>query len=202
MVGTALYSTDPETREKLRELVGTDVHLFSAPSASSAICCPLRSAEPGSSTPAKPGSDAGTVTSRVRVSEAAGSGAGQSSYTPSSAREQRSTDDAIIAPQKESWATDEGGQDQVGCIYTCQGLEYDYAVSSLARTSSAATVDGSAAPNTPKTRRCKEKSLRSSTRLATNIDYVLASRGTRGCRVYSTDEQTQEYLVSLLDPAR
>jgi DUF2075 family protein len=40
------------------------------------------------------------------------------------------------------------------------------------------------------------------TRFAANIYYVLASRGTRGCRLYSTDEQTQEYLASLLGPAR
>ena len=40
------------------------------------------------------------------------------------------------------------------------------------------------------------------TRLAANIYYVLASRGTRGCRLYSTDEETRNYLASLLTPPR
>jgi len=38
------------------------------------------------------------------------------------------------------------------------------------------------------------------TRLAANIYYVLASRGTRGCRLHSTDEETLNYLASLLAP--
>ena len=122
---------------------------------------------------------------------------------PWNARDQRSADDTIIAPQKEFWATDEGGQDQVGCIYTCQGLEYDYAGVILGPDFVRRDGRWVGRPE-----RSKDPAMQGEitpaeyTRLAANIYYVLASRGTRGCSLYSTDEQTQEYLASLLGPTR
>jgi uncharacterized protein len=122
---------------------------------------------------------------------------------PWNALEQRTAGNAVIAPRREFWATDEGGQDQVGCIYTCQGLEYDHAGVIIGPDFVRRDGQWEGRPEYSKDPAFpKDISPAEYTRFAANIYYVLASRGTRGCRLYSTDEQTQEYLASLLDPAR
>ena len=45
--------------------------------------------------------------------------------TPWNARAERGRLAAGI-PQSDYWASDPGGIDQVGCIYTAQGFEFDY----------------------------------------------------------------------------
>ena len=119
---------------------------------------------------------------------------------PWNARAEVRAGNVVIAPRSQFWATDEGGQDQVGCIYTCQGLEYDYAGVILGpdfvrRGSRWVGVPGES--EDPHIHKWKVSEAEY-TRLAANIYYVLASRGIRGCRLYSTDEETQDYLASLL----
>jgi hypothetical protein len=122
---------------------------------------------------------------------------------PWNARDQRLADNAVIAPQKEFWATDEGGQGQVGCIYTCQGLEYDYAGVILGPDFVRRDGQWVGFPDHSKDPAVQGKiSPADYTRLAANIYYVLASRGIRGCRLYSTDEETHNYLASLFAPPR
>jgi hypothetical protein len=119
---------------------------------------------------------------------------------PWNAREQRLADNAVVAPQKEFWATDEGGQNQVGCIYTCQGLEYDYAGVILGPDFVRRDGRWVGIPDNSEDPVMDDIDPVDYTQLAANIYYVLASRGTRGCRLYSTDEETQNYLAGLLAP--
>jgi len=116
---------------------------------------------------------------------------------PWNARDQRLADNVVVAPQKEFWATDEGGQNQVGCIYTCQGLEYDYAGVILGPDFVRRGDRWVGIPDHSKDPVMDDINPADYTPLAANIYYVLASRGTRGCRLYSTDEETQNYLASL-----
>jgi DUF2075 family protein len=56
-------------------------------------------------------------------------------------------------PKSNFWASDPRGIDQVGCVYTAQGFEYDYARVIFAATSCGVpAVDGSGNPNTRRTR--------------------------------------------------
>jgi uncharacterized protein len=108
---------------------------------------------------------------------------------------------SILAPQREFWATDEGGQDQVGCVYTCQGLEYDYAGVIVGPDFVRRNGQWVGVPDKSEDSAIRKKITPAEyTPLAANIYYVLASRGTRGCRLYSTDEETQAYFASLLTP--
>jgi len=120
---------------------------------------------------------------------------------PWNAREKQLAANTVIAPQREFWATDDGGQDQVGCIYTCQGLEYDYAGVILGPDFVRHNGQWVGIPDLSHDPAIRGKVAPADyTRLAANIYYVLASRGTRGCRLYSTDAETQNYLASLLGP--
>lgn len=120
---------------------------------------------------------------------------------PWNAREKRLANNAVVAPQKEFWATDDGGQDQVGCVYTCQGLEYDYAGVILGPDFVRREGQWVGIPTRSKDPAIHGKITPADyTRIAANIYYVLASRGTRGCRLYSTDQETQNYLASLFAP--
>ncbi|MGW2330166.1 DNA/RNA helicase domain-containing protein [Streptomyces sp. NPDC001700] len=104
-------------------------------------------------------------------------------------------------PARAFWATDPGGHQQVGCIYTAQGLEYDYG----------AVIIGEDLIRTPSGWRAQpEKSHDDALRqlpaeeyltYALNTYRVLATRGTHGTRFYSTHPETQAYLGTLLPPA-
>ncbi|RDI23074.1 uncharacterized protein DUF2075 [Lentzea flaviverrucosa] len=105
-----------------------------------------------------------------------------------------------LVPKSQFWATDQGGHRQIGCIYTAQGLEYDYGAvifgPDLVRRGDRWVVD----PKTNEDRSMKDIDSRLYPRLAANIYWVLATRATRGCWLYSVDEETQAFLTTLLQP--
>jgi hypothetical protein len=106
--------------------------------------------------------------------------------------------DEILAPRKELWATDPGGHEQVGCIYTSQGLEYDYGGVIMGPDLVRRGDRWEAHPELSEDPKIKNKvTAEEYGRLAANIYWVLASRGKRGCRLYSTDPETQRFLESL-----
>jgi hypothetical protein len=108
-------------------------------------------------------------------------------------------DDGSIVPKREYWATDPGGEGQIGCVYTCQGLEYDYGGvimgKDLVRRGDiwVAQPERSEDPNMKKHRVGADEYLR----LAANTYWVLASRAKYGSRLYSDDVETQSFLQSL-----
>jgi hypothetical protein len=103
-------------------------------------------------------------------------------------------------PARPFWATDAGGHDQVGCIYTAQGMEYGY---------SAVIMGGDLVRRGERWIARPEESHDSQLRglpphrylqYALNTYRVLATRGSRGTRIYSTDAITQDFLQTLIPP--
>ena len=101
------------------------------------------------------------------------------------------------APESYFWASDERGFGQVGCIYTAQGFEYDWAGviigPDLVRRDGqwVARRDRS---HDPAVRKADELHFAG---LIRNTYKVLLTRGMSGVCVYSTDAETQEFLEQL-----
>ena len=108
----------------------------------------------------------------------------------------------------DTWAIDAGSIDQVGCIHTCQGLEFDYVgvivgddmrfednrvVSDFARRAKTdAALNGikKLAKDDP------VRAARIADELIRNTYRVLMTRGMKGCYVFCTDPALAEYLRS------
>lgn len=114
----------------------------------------------------------------------------------------------------DTWAIDEGSVDQVGCIHTCQGLEFDYVgviVGDDLRFEDGRVI-------TDRTKRAKsDQALRGVKKLAEtdparaariadelirNTYRVLMTRGMKGCYVFCTDAALAEYLRSCVPGSR
>lgn len=102
-----------------------------------------------------------------------------------------------------TWAADDEKQNQIGCIHTSQGLEFDYV----------GVIIGNDLRYDPKTMRIYasfedyydssgKKGLSNKpdelARLIKNIYRVLLSRGMKGCFVFCRDKNLQEYIKSRL----
>lgn len=104
-------------------------------------------------------------------------------------------------PKSHLWAREPGGIDQVGCIYTAQGFEFDYV----------GVIFGGDLVYRPRQgwvgRRefSKDGGLKRGTSeedftaLVKNTYRVLLSRGLKGCYVYFTDERTRDFVESRID---
>lgn len=106
------------------------------------------------------------------------------------------------APGRPFWASDPAGFDQVGCIYTAQGFEYDY--SGVIIGPDLVWRDGVwvARREYSHDRQVKGADSEAFERAIKNTYKVLLTRGMRGTYVYSTDKETQEYLESVIRPKR
>lgn len=106
-------------------------------------------------------------------------------------------------PKWFEWAYKPLGIEQVGCIYTAQGFEFDYA----------GVIIGGDLKYDPASKQiitdkdaCKDPMLRQSRQEATmtfddyvrNIYRVLMSRGMKGCYVYAVDDNLSNYLKGLI----
>jgi hypothetical protein len=105
------------------------------------------------------------------------------------------------APPSALWATMNGGFDQVGCVYTAQGFEYDWSGVILgpdlvARDSRIVTVREANKDPDFKKRSVTDLQFDRSIR---NIYKVLLTRGMAGTVIYATDPQTQEFLARLIE---
>lgn len=101
------------------------------------------------------------------------------------------------APESYYWASDERGFGQVGCIYTAQGFEYDWAGVIFGPDFVRRGDEWVARPersHDPAVKRATPPQFRA---LIRNTYKVLLTRGMRGVCVYSTDPETQEYLESM-----
>lgn len=105
------------------------------------------------------------------------------------------------APPSHLWATESGGFEQIGCVYTAQGFEYDWNGLILGPDLVWRT-DHWVAQRTES----KDPAFRSRNavdtptfdRLIRNIYKVLLTRGMKGTVLYSTDPETQAMLAGLL----
>ena len=108
-----------------------------------------------------------------------------------------------------TWAIDEGSINEIGCIHTCQGLEFDYVgviigddmryedgevvtdASKRAKTDQSLRGLRSAHPDPVEARRVADRIIK-------NTYKVLMTRGMKGCYVYCTDKGMAEHLRSRL----
>lgn len=104
----------------------------------------------------------------------------------------------ISIPISDFWAYDNGGLDQIGCIYTAQGFEFDY-VGVIFGTDLRFNLDKSEWEGHP------EDSYDESTKnaddflqLVKNTYRVLLTRGIKGCYVYFMDKDTERFIKSRL----
>jgi uncharacterized protein len=108
------------------------------------------------------------------------------------------------APPSALWSTAEGGFEQVGCVYTAQGFEYDW--NGVIIGPDLVARDGKLVTRRWESRdpdlRKKAVSDFEADRLIRNTYKVLLTRGMIGTHVYAVDEQTQVFLRGLLNPSR
>lgn len=102
------------------------------------------------------------------------------------------------APGTPFWATEPAGFDQVGCVYTAQGFEYDYAGVIMGPDLVWRTDRWVARPEHSFDSQVKRGTFEEFDRAVRNTYKVLLTRGMRGAIVYSTDAETQELLRSLV----
>lgn len=98
------------------------------------------------------------------------------------------------APARSFWASDPGGFDQVGCIYTAQGFEYDYSGVIIGPDLVWRSDRWVARPEYSKDSQVKRAERSEFDRAVRNTYKVLLTRGMRGTLVYSVDPETQEML--------
>ncbi len=104
------------------------------------------------------------------------------------------------APAAALWATDPAGFGQVGCVYTAQGFEYDYAGVILGPDlvwRDGRWVAVRAANKDPDFRNRTTVSDADFDRLVRNVYKVLLTRGMRGVAILSTDPKTHDHLRRL-----
>ncbi len=105
------------------------------------------------------------------------------------------------APPASLWATAEGGFDQVGCVYTAQGFEYDW--NGVILGPDLVWRDGRWVARRqmnkdPDFRSSKRVSDEEFERLVRNVYKVLLTRGMVGTVITSVDPETQQLLEDLI----
>lgn len=113
-------------------------------------------------------------------------------------REDDSPFDTPDLPGRPFWATDIGGHQQVGCVYTAQGMEYTHNVVVIGNDLVHRGNRWIAQPTESHDSKLNKLPADQYLQLALNTYRVLATRGTKGTRLYSTDPTTQTYLRRLL----
>jgi DUF2075 family protein len=104
-------------------------------------------------------------------------------------------------PAAALWATDPAGFEQVGCVYTAQGFEYDYAGDIIGP--DLVLRDGGwtmirSANKDPDFRNRSRVDDSQADRLIRNVYKVLLTRGMRGVAIHSVDPQTNAQLGALV----
>ncbi len=109
------------------------------------------------------------------------------------------------APPATLWATDPAGFGQVGCVYTAQGFEYDWAGVIIGPDlvwRGDRFVSRRQYNRDPDFRNRRKVSDAEFDRLVRNVYKVLLTRGMVGTVIYSTDGETQHALRSLVAATR
>jgi len=103
-------------------------------------------------------------------------------------------------PKASLWAYHPGGLDQIGCIYTAQGFEFDYAgvifgMDLLYRFDGQDWIGEKQQSHDTVVRRSRDKF----TELVKNTYRVLLSRGMKGCYVHFLDKETDHFIRSRME---
>ena len=105
-------------------------------------------------------------------------------------------------PKAQLWAHHPGGLDQIGCVYTAQGFEFDYAGVIFGRDlrydfDRQEWIGDKAESGDPVVKRAKNF-----TDLIKNTYRVLLSRGMKGCYVFFEDKDTERFWRSRMEVER
>lgn len=118
---------------------------------------------------------------------------------PWNPKERYSTRKQKGIPKGSEWAIDPNGVYQVGCIHTCQGLEFDYVGVIIGEEFTFNSVTQNWEADSAK---CYDTKIGNKyedfLRLAQNTYKTLLTRGTKGVFVYAVDKDTQKYLKTRL----
>ena len=102
-------------------------------------------------------------------------------------------------PASNVWAYDPRGVNQVGCIYTAQGFEFDYAGvivgTDLVYRSGRGWVANAAESRDTVVTRAGDQFID----LVKNTYRVLLTRGMKGCFVYFIDKETEAFFRSRIE---
>jgi DUF2075 family protein len=101
-------------------------------------------------------------------------------------------------PKADVWAGDPNGLDQVGCVYTAQGFEFDYVGVIFGRDLRYDPVghNWTGVPAESYDQIVRKRSGARFTDCVKNAYRVLLTRGMKGCYVYFVDQQTRDYVDS------
>jgi uncharacterized protein len=102
-------------------------------------------------------------------------------------------------PKSDFWASDPGGIEQVGCVYTAQGFEFDYVGVIVGPDLVYRPMDGGWVGQPDQSHdRVVRRGVSSAefTRYVKSTYRVLLTRGLRGCYVYFMDAPTRDFFLS------
>lgn len=99
-------------------------------------------------------------------------------------------------PKADYWAHDPGGIEQVGCIYTAQGFEFDYVGVIWGRDLRYRPGEGWVGDRSENRDAMVRGSRERLVELLKNTYRVLLSRGMKGCYVHFMDEETEKFVRS------
>ncbi|UUU44334.1 DUF2075 domain-containing protein [Streptomyces sp. NBC_00162] len=103
----------------------------------------------------------------------------------------------VIAPRSQLWATHTGGHQQIGCVYTAQGIEYQHAGVIIGPDLQWDNGRWTAHPGQSHDPRLRSLTPAQYLPYALNIYRVLLTRGTHATRIHSTHPETQNHLTQL-----
>ena len=102
-------------------------------------------------------------------------------------------------PKSDFWASDPRGIDQVGCVYTAQGFEFDYVGVIVGPDLVYRPMDGGwVGQRDQSDDRVVRRGVSAAdfTRYVKSTYRVLLTRGLRGCYVYFIDAPTRDFFLS------
>jgi hypothetical protein len=101
-------------------------------------------------------------------------------------------------PKPELWATDPKGINQIGCVYTVQGFEFDYV--GVIFGNDLVYEDGWKLKRENSYDPMFKKSIDEEfIKSLKNVYRVLLSRGIKGCYVYFVDKNTERFFRSRIE---
>ncbi|HVA27705.1 MAG TPA: DUF2075 domain-containing protein [Candidatus Baltobacteraceae bacterium] len=103
-------------------------------------------------------------------------------------------------PKSNYWATDPRGIEQIGCVYTAQGFEFDYigviwGTDLVYRAEQGGWVGQKTSSYDAQVKRARDGQFAD---LVKNTYRVLLTRGLKGCYIYFMDRETREHFESRL----
>lgn len=102
-------------------------------------------------------------------------------------------------PKSQFWAYDEGGINQIGCVYTAQGFEFDYVGVIFGNDLKFNLENGQWEGYPENSHDTQVKSSDNFLQLVKNTYRVLLSRGMKGCYVYFLDKETEYFFRSRIE---